>query len=75
MFNKGRKEGTFRFVFLPDWPAEKVSLAGDFNKWEPVTMRKQKNGSFAPQRPSEPSTITVTVARTGIATATMKMSP
>jgi 1,4-alpha-glucan branching enzyme len=56
MFSKGRKEGTFRFVFSPDWPAEKVALAGDFNEWEPVTMRKQKNGSFAATLPIEPGT-------------------
>ncbi len=56
MFTKGRKAGTFRFVFSPDWPVNKVALAGDFSEWEPVTMRKQKNGTYAATVSIEPGT-------------------
>ena len=47
MISKGRKNGTFRFVYQPANGAGKVAVAGDFSHWEPVTMRKQKNGNYA----------------------------
>ncbi len=54
MFKKGRKKGTVRFSVTPANGVKKVCLAGDFNDWEPVTMRKQKNGSYAVTVPIEP---------------------
>ena len=47
MFTKGRKNGTIRFSYSSQDGARKVCLAGSFSQWQPVTMRKQKNGSFA----------------------------
>lgn len=40
------KNGEVRFVFSPEKPVKKVFLAGSFNHWEPVQMRKQKNGQY-----------------------------
>jgi len=47
MYTKGRKRGSVRFQLKPANGAGKVSLAGDFNDWQPKAMRKQKDGSFA----------------------------
>lgn len=47
MYAKGRKKGTVRFKVGTDKGTRKVSLVGDFNAWEPLVMRKQKDGSFA----------------------------
>ena len=47
MFGKGGKKGTVRFTVRPDGGARKVQLAGSFNDWKPVAMRKQKDGAFA----------------------------
>ena len=46
MVDKGRKKGTARFAFKPDNGARVVELAGSFSQWQPIRMRKQKNGSF-----------------------------
>jgi len=45
MVSKGQKKGTIRFEIKLDG-AKKVMLAGDFNQWKPVAMRKQQNGVF-----------------------------
>ena len=47
MVTKGRKKGTVRFGCTPPKRAKRVQLAGDFNGWKPVAMRKQKDGSYA----------------------------
>ncbi|MGB2823571.1 MAG: glycogen-binding domain-containing protein [Phycisphaerae bacterium] len=47
MFSKGRRSATFRFSFRSPGDVKEVLVAGSFNQWKPVTMRKQKNGSFA----------------------------
>lgn len=47
MFSKGRRSATFRFSFRSPGGVKEVLVAGSFNQWKPVTMRKQKNGSFA----------------------------
>ncbi len=47
MFDKGTKKGTVRFTLKPAPPAKQVMLAGDFNEWKPVALKKQKDGSFA----------------------------
>lgn len=41
------KKGSVRFVYSPDGPVKKVSLAGSFNDWQAVPMTKQKNGLYA----------------------------
>jgi len=48
MFSKGQKKNTIRFSFRPrrGTPAQKVQLVGDFSKWQPLAMRKQKDGSY-----------------------------
>jgi len=45
MYGKGRKKGTVRVCLQADG-ARSVAVAGSFSNWEPVRMRKQKNGSF-----------------------------
>lgn len=47
MFAKGIKKGTVRFTIRPSAKAKQAFLAGSFNQWKPVTMLKQKDGSFA----------------------------
>ncbi len=46
MIEKGRKKGTVRFGFKPRGEAKQVRLLGDFTDWQPLTMRKQKSGSY-----------------------------
>ena len=46
MFKKGTKKGTIRFSLKPAASAGKVEVAGDFNGWIPLEMKKQK-GTFA----------------------------
>jgi 1,4-alpha-glucan branching enzyme len=46
MFSKGQKPGSVRFKITPASNARKVMIAGDFSQWKPVTMKKQKDGSF-----------------------------
>ncbi len=49
MYRKGRKKETIRFIFKPNNgnTGKKICLAGDFTEWEPIRMRKQKNGEYA----------------------------
>ena len=51
MITKGRKKGTFRFQLQAGKSVRKVHIAGDFSDWEPVRMKKQKNGSYAVTMP------------------------
>ena len=46
MFTKGQKSGTIRFTL--QWPsgAREVSVAGSFSQWKPLSMRRQRDGSF-----------------------------
>jgi len=46
VFAKGRKKGTLRFALRPAVPVRKVLLAGDFNGWQPVVMRRRAGGEF-----------------------------
>lgn len=41
-----KKNGEVRFALTPEGPVKNVFLAGSFNHWEPVQMRKQKNGQY-----------------------------
>jgi len=56
MFAKGRKKGTVRFCLTHANGSHKVKLCGDFTNWEPLTMRKQKNDSYAVTLPLAPGT-------------------
>jgi 1,4-alpha-glucan branching enzyme len=47
MYATGTKKGTTRFTLKPGPAAVKVALVGDFSKWQPTAMKKQKDGSFA----------------------------
>lgn len=47
MFRKGTKKGTIRFSLKPAVAVRKVEVAGDFNDWALLEMKKQKGGSFA----------------------------
>jgi len=48
MVEMGRKKGTVRFTFRPasDVPLKRAEVAGDFSDWQPIRMRKQKDGFF-----------------------------
>jgi 1,4-alpha-glucan branching enzyme len=46
MYQKGRKKGTVRFSLTPADGVEQAWLAGDFSGWQPVRMRRNKNGEF-----------------------------
>lgn len=56
MFTKGQKKDAIRFTVRPPNGAMKVQVAGDFSKWQPVPMRKQKNGDYACIVPLKPGT-------------------
>ena len=46
MVGNGRKKGTTRFAIGEASGVRKAQVAGDFNGWKPVSMRKQKSGDF-----------------------------
>ena len=46
MISQVNKKGTVRFVYSSDVSAGEVCLAGTFNNWKPVAMKKQ-NGLYA----------------------------
>jgi len=46
MVARGKKKGTLRFSLAPDADARCVAVAGDFNNWQPVRMRKGKGGGY-----------------------------
>lgn len=43
---EAKKNGSVRFTFNSENPAKKVFVAGSFNGWDPLPMRKQKNGQY-----------------------------
>lgn len=47
MYGKGKKKGTVRIALNANGSAGSVSVAGAFNGWQAVRMKKQKDGSFA----------------------------
>ncbi|MFA6133174.1 MAG: glycogen-binding domain-containing protein [Phycisphaerae bacterium] len=49
MFAKGAKSKQVRFELSSASSAREVKLAGDFNAWKPVPMRKSTNGSYTLQ--------------------------
>jgi 1,4-alpha-glucan branching enzyme len=56
MMTKSKKKGTYQFSFKPHNSTHRVELAGSFNGWQPIEMKKQKNGSFAATVPLEKGT-------------------
>ena len=46
MIGKGTKMGTTRFSLQPEDTAKKVQLVGNFSKWQPLDMKKQKDGKY-----------------------------
>lgn len=51
MISKGTKKNTVRFSIQPATPAQKVELAGDFKDWQPLEMRKRKDGLYVTEVP------------------------
>jgi len=41
-----KKGGKVRFAYKPSEPVKKVCLAGTFNDWQEVRIRKQKTGEY-----------------------------
>ena len=54
MIGKGSKEGTTRFSLQVENAAKKIQLVGDFSDWQPVDMKKQKDGRYAVTVPLKP---------------------
>ena len=46
MISLGRKKGTMRFAIKPVNTTQKVQVAGTFSDWQPVAMRKQRDGMY-----------------------------
>jgi len=46
MYSKGKKS-TIRFAIKPTGSVKEVRVAGDFNDWRPVALKKQNDGTFA----------------------------
>ena len=51
MLTKGNKKGTIRFTLKPSNSPKIVQLAGDFNNWKPIQMRRETNRVFAIDMP------------------------
>ncbi len=47
MTERGKQKGTVQFAVKAADHTREVSLAGDFNGWKPVPMRRQKDGTFS----------------------------
>ncbi len=54
MHGKGRKKGTIRFAVQPGDGPGPVAVAGTFNDWKPLRMRKQKSGLFVANVEAQP---------------------
>ena len=46
MLTKGNKKGVIRFTLKPSHSPKTVQLAGDFNNWKPIPMRRDANRAF-----------------------------
>ena len=46
MFSKGRTKGTTRFALRTTDRPSAVAVAGDFSAWQPLPMKKQRDGLF-----------------------------
>jgi 1,4-alpha-glucan branching enzyme len=47
MYAKGSRKGTVKFTLQGDKNTKKVAVAGSFSEWEPVDLKKGKDGSFS----------------------------
>jgi len=47
MLTRGSKNGTTRFALKPSTSPRIVQLAGDFNNWKPIQMRREAGRVFA----------------------------
>jgi 1,4-alpha-glucan branching enzyme len=47
MISQTSKKGTVKFVYSPDGPVKQVCLAGSFNGWKPIAMKKQASGVYS----------------------------
>jgi 1,4-alpha-glucan branching enzyme len=47
MFVKGKKSGTITFSFLAQGNVRDVQVAGSFTRWQPVAMKRCKDGHFS----------------------------
>ena len=52
MYQKGTRKGTVKFGIKPTVSAQQVLLAGDFNTWQPMEMKKLKDGRFVAEVPA-----------------------
>jgi 1,4-alpha-glucan branching enzyme len=46
MYTNGSRKGTIRFSIQPQQNAKTVQLLGEFTNWQPVAMRKRKDGLY-----------------------------
>jgi 1,4-alpha-glucan branching enzyme len=56
MYNKQHGKKTILFEVRPAGQAGDVRLAGSFSNWQPVEMKKRKDGKFVCQVPVPPGT-------------------
>ena len=47
MFVKGKRNGTITFSFQAQGAVREVQVAGTFTQWQPVAMRRCKDGHFS----------------------------
>lgn len=47
MYTNGKRPGTVAFTLRSPDTADEVLIAGSFNQWQPVPMRRRADGSFA----------------------------
>lgn len=47
MYEKGKQQGTVKFTVKGGRDVRAVAVAGDFNKWKPAAMRREKDGAFS----------------------------
>ncbi len=52
MYSRAQKPSTVRFSFKPAKAVKTVLVAGDFNGWQPMSMKKQTDGSFVRDVPA-----------------------
>jgi len=56
MYNKQSGKKTILFEVKPAGHASDVRLAGTFTGWQPVEMKRRKDGKFAAEVPVPPGT-------------------
>ena len=46
MYGKAHRKGTVRFALKVDGGDREVEVAGDFSNWQPIAMKRCKDGTF-----------------------------